>query len=107
MAVEDGARRGAVSRTEVVHQPSDAEHALHLIAAQLRTLRNLPAALGAHQRLHTQRHAHLRPSVFIHMEALGKPPNVCRLHAAAAALDGGAQSCNAPPRDDPLRELAA
>jgi predicted ATPase len=47
LAVEDGARRGAVSRTEVVHQPSDAEHALHLIAAQLRALRNLPAALGA------------------------------------------------------------
>ena len=45
--MEDGARRGAVSRTEVVHQPSDAEHALHLIAAQLRGLRTLPAGLGA------------------------------------------------------------
>ena len=48
LAVEDGARRGAVSRTEVVHQPSDAEHALHLIAAQLRMLRSLPAPLGEH-----------------------------------------------------------
>ncbi len=61
MAVEDGARRGAVSRTEVVHQPSDAEHALHLIAAQLRTLRNLPAALGALRCVNSQHDAHLHP----------------------------------------------
>ena len=61
MAVEDGARRGAVSRTEVVHQPSDAEHALHLIAAQLRTLRNLPAPLGALHYCNPQLLPHLHP----------------------------------------------
>ncbi len=75
MAVEDGARRGAVSRTEVVHQPSDAEHALHLIAAQLRTLRNLPAALGALYSS-TQRCVHLLPCSAHILGAFGMYVNV-------------------------------
>lgn len=55
-AAGDGARRGVVSRADAgMHRPSDAEHALRLIASQLRGMRHLNADTGA-QVLNPQTH---------------------------------------------------
>ena len=44
---EDGVGRGNVSRVNAdMHRPSDAEHALRLIAGQLRNMRHLSGEAG-------------------------------------------------------------